>query len=227
MARMRTPRQYHGTALRMPGARVLVAGSGDSYGGPNQTVAEYYSPPYLFKGPRPSITSAPTEIRFGTPFTGTSPDAGSVSRVTLIRLGSVTHQFDMDQRYLELPFIASGNTLAIEPPANANLAPPGHYMVFLVNGTGVPISAAIVRLPSPAEDIEAPSPPTGLSATGSSSRVDLAWGPASDNTGVAQYNVHRSNMPGFTPTAGNRIGQTNVVAFADLGLPPGAPTTIP
>ncbi len=221
MARMRTPRQYHGTALLMPDARVLVAGSGDSYGGPNQTVAEFYSPPYLFKGARPAIGTSPSEIRYGTSFALTSPDTASVTQVALIRLGSVTHQFDEDQRYLELSFVKSGNIITVDAPANANLAPPGHYMVFLLNGNGVPSTAAIVRLPSPAEDAEAPTAPSGFTATGAVSRADLAWAASTDNTGVSHYNVHRSAQSGFVPAIGNRIAQPGGTTYSNTGLAPG------
>jgi hypothetical protein len=222
MARMTVPRLYHGTALLLPDARVLVSGSGDSYGGPNQTTAQFYSPPYLFKGPRPVISAAPAELAYATTFTIDSPDAAAVGTVSLIRVGSVTHQFDEDQRFLELPFTRSGNTLTVQAPAHANLAPPGHYMVFLVNTTGVPSTAAIVRFPSPAEDHESPSAPTGFVATGGLGRVDLSWAPAFDNTGVSGYNVHRSTVSGFTPTVGNRIAQVTQTEFANVGLAAGA-----
>jgi hydrogenase maturation factor HypE len=220
VARMQTPRQYHGTALLLPDGRVLVAGSGDSYGGPDQTVAEFYSPPYLFKGARPSISSAPSEVQYGTPLSVTSAEAASVTSVTLIRLGSVTHQFDEDQRYLELNFTRNGDTLTIQAPASANLAPPGHYMLFLVNASGVPSIAAIVRFPSPAEDHESPSSPV-LSGTASISRADLTWSASSDNTGVSRYDVHRSSTSGFLPTAANRIGQVAGTTYTDTGLTPG------
>jgi hypothetical protein len=221
MARMRTPRQYHGTALLLPDGRVVVAGSGDSYGGPDQTVAEFYSPPYLFKGPRPVISAAPSEVAYGSSFSVQSPDAASVSAVTLIRLGSVTHQFDEDQRFLELPFSTSGNTLTIQSPAHANLAPPGHYMLFLVNAQGVPSVAAIVRFPSPAEDREPPSAPAGLSGVGSISRVDLSWVAATDNTGVSRYDVHRASASGFVPSTANRVGQTAGTSYVDSSLSAG------
>jgi hypothetical protein len=52
----------------------------------------------------------------------------------------------MDQRYLQLPFTVAGESLDIQAPANANLAPPGHYMLFILDGDGVPSVAAIVGL---------------------------------------------------------------------------------
>ena len=63
MARMVTPRMYHSTSLLLPDGRVLVGGGG-RLGFPEQFSAEIYSPPYLFKGPRPAITTAPSAIRY-------------------------------------------------------------------------------------------------------------------------------------------------------------------
>ena len=221
MAAMTVPRLYHGTALLLPDGRVLVSGSGDSYGGPNQTTAQFYSPPYLFKGARPVIASAPSELTYGTPFAIESADAASIASISLIRIGSVTHQFDEDQRFLDLGFTRSGTTLTVQSPANANLAPPGHYMVFIVRSNGVPSTAAIVRFPSPAEDHESPSTPAALSAIGGLGRIDLSWAASADNTGVAGYNVHRSTVSGFTPSTANRIAQVTLPEFADLGLAAG------
>ena len=82
MAAMQVPRLYHGTALLLPDGRVVVAGSGDSFGGPNQTTAEFYSPPYLFKGARPAIAFAPSQIPYGAPFTV------NISRHRTDRIGS-------------------------------------------------------------------------------------------------------------------------------------------
>jgi hypothetical protein len=66
--------------------------------------------------------------------------------VHLIRLGSVTHAFDMNQRMNRLAFTAGATTLAVIAPARASLAPPGHYMLFVIDRRGVPSVARIVRL---------------------------------------------------------------------------------
>ncbi len=69
-----------------------------------------------------------------------------LSRISLIRLGAVTHAFNMDQRFLPLSFTANGGQLDVVMPANANLAPPGYYMLFLVNANGVPSKAAMIQI---------------------------------------------------------------------------------
>jgi hypothetical protein len=48
-------------------------------------------------------------------------------------------------RYLPLTFTTGTGTLNVTAPANANLAPPGYYMLFIVNNQGIPSIAAPVR----------------------------------------------------------------------------------
>jgi Domain of unknown function (DUF1929)/FG-GAP-like repeat len=149
MASMRAPRLYHSTALLMPDGRVLVMGGGRFNGvdePTDQLSAEFYSPPYLFRGARPTITSAPPTMTYGSTIAVATPDAGRIASIALIRLGSVTHAINMDQRLVPLGFTAGGNSLAVRTPANANLAPPGFYMLFILDGNGVPSVAATLRL---------------------------------------------------------------------------------
>ena len=77
--------------------------------------------------------------------------------MTLIKTGSTTHSFNMDQRFIELYYTASGNTLDVMAPARAGDAPPGYYMLFAINDQNVPSIARIVRVnvaanPNPAAD---------------------------------------------------------------------------
>jgi len=139
-------RDYHGTALLMPDGRVLVAGGSESAGTPNQNNAEIFSPPYLFRGTRPTISSAPATVRYGEAFRILTADAGSIAKVSLIRLGAVTHAFDQNGRQLRLAFTADDTGLTVTAPSTGNIAPPGHYMVFIVNGSDVPSVAKIVKI---------------------------------------------------------------------------------
>jgi PKD repeat protein len=178
-------RVYHSTSILLPDGRVLHAGSGDA--GPDQRSGELFSPPYLFNGPRPAITSAPTQIAYGSTFSITTPDAATVTKVSLIRLGSTTHAFDMNQRFQWLSFTSQTGALTVSAPTIPNRAPPGHYMVFILNGSGVPSVAKIVQL----GDVSGPPPPPPpsnilLGATGridpTHQYLDLTWTGAAGST---------------------------------------------
>jgi hypothetical protein len=79
-------------------------------------------------------------------FVGT-PDAATITSAALIRTGAVTHFFDQNERYIPLSFTQTSGGLTITGPANANLAPPGYYMLFIVNSAGVPSIAPFVQVP--------------------------------------------------------------------------------
>ncbi|MFP5365198.1 MAG: DUF4082 domain-containing protein [Thermoleophilia bacterium] len=145
----RRPRLYHSTSLLLPDGRVLLAGGGAFGTAKDEKNAEIYSPPYLFKGARPTVSSAPSTLRYDEPFTLGTPEAEQIDSVSLIRMGSVTHNLDMDQRFMHLNVTSRTSTsLTVAGPANANVAPPGYYMVFLVNGSGVPSVGQIVKVES-------------------------------------------------------------------------------
>ncbi len=149
LSSMQKPRLYHSNALLMPDARVLVLGGG-RFNGLNeptdQLSSEFYSPPYLFKGTRPTISSAPTTATYGTSIAVQTPDAARISSVSLVKTGSVTHSINQDQRYLPLQFAVSGTTLNVQTPANSNLAPPGYYMLFILDTSGIPSVAAMLQI---------------------------------------------------------------------------------
>lgn len=139
-------RIYHSTAILLPDARVLVAGSGERATNTDEFDAEIFSPPYLFRGGRPTLGDAPAEIQYESSFAVATPDAGSIAKVTLVRPGSVTHAINMSQRFMSLAFQASAGGLSVTSPASGNLAPPGDYLLFLVNAAGVPSFGRFVHL---------------------------------------------------------------------------------
>jgi hypothetical protein len=133
-------RGYHSTALLLPDGRVL------SSGGDNHPNAELFSPPYLFNGTRPGISSAPASGNYGqTIFVGT-PQATSITKVTLTRISSVTHAQNWDQRFVNLGFSQGSGGLNVVLPSSANSAPPGHYLLWILNGSGVPSVGSWLQL---------------------------------------------------------------------------------
>jgi hypothetical protein len=143
MAPQQAGRMYHSTAVLLPDGRVLSAGQ-DS--GPLATYGEVFSPPYLFRGARPTISAAPANIGYGQTLTISTPDASTIKVVTVIRADAMTHEVDSDQRSIPLTFTAAGGTITAQSPASANVAPPGYYMLFIVNDNGVPSVAPWLRI---------------------------------------------------------------------------------
>ena len=149
LASLNVGRLYHSSAMLLPDARVVVLSGGrfdDNHVPTDQYNAEFFSPPYLFKGPRPLITSAPTTVSYAQSFTVQTPDAARIASVALLRFASVTHSINMAQRYVPLSFTAGSGSLSVTAPANANIATKGNYMLFLVDTNGVPSISAPVRL---------------------------------------------------------------------------------
>jgi hypothetical protein len=149
----------HATALLLPDGRIFTAGgnfSADS--------SQIFKPPYLFDASgveitpplRPVIDSVPAIIYYGGSFTITSQQADDITAVNLLRLGSATHSFDFDQRFVALEFTKSENTITVAAPAHGFLAPPGYYMLFILKdgdraNVKFPSVAAMVELVSGSE----------------------------------------------------------------------------
>ena len=148
-------RTYHSAALLLPSGRVLSSGGGEGGDIPyanSEFSAQAFAPPYLFNpdetlATRPTITSAPTALSYGQTFTVQTPNAAEVRRGTLIRFSSVTHAFNYSQLNYPLTFQETGSTtLSAVAPASGRLAPPGPYLLFLLNESGVPSLAKIVMV---------------------------------------------------------------------------------
>ncbi|MBA3258902.1 MAG: DUF1929 domain-containing protein [Gemmatimonadales bacterium] len=152
-------RAYHSTSILLPDGRVLHTGSGNGGGQLGQRNAELFSPPYLFKGPPPTITEVPARVGYGASFTVATPEAGAIAKVSLVRLGSTTHAFDMNQRFQPLSFNPQAGGLVVSAPSSRNHAPPGDYMLFILDTTGVPSVARFIRVGSGSDPGPTNTPP--------------------------------------------------------------------
>jgi len=154
------PRLYHSTAVLLPDGRVVAAG-GNPEGGHSVTWEppdpeeemrlEVFSPPYLFRGPRPVVTAAPDTCSYGETLVIATPQAGTIRWASLVRNGVTTHSFDSEQRLVDLELVSqAGGEVRATVPAEPTLAPPGWYMLFLVDDDGVPSVAEWIQvLPAP------------------------------------------------------------------------------
>ena len=112
--------------------------------------AEIYYPSYLYNtdgspAARPTIAAAPSNITLGGPINVTASEG--ISRVTLVRIGSATHSLNVEQRFFNLTFSpVGGQAVTATAPSNSNFALPGHYMLFVFNGAGIPSVAKVMFL---------------------------------------------------------------------------------
>jgi hypothetical protein len=146
------PRHYHSVALLLPSGQVMTAG-GASPGGCSLSVEntiEIFSPPYLFRGPRPVIMSVPGTITHGKEFGLKTPNAAGIKEVVLVRPMAVTHQTDSEQRVIPLKFGQDGiDSLVVVAPDGSSphgISPRGYYLVFILDSNGVPSEGKFVRL---------------------------------------------------------------------------------
>jgi hypothetical protein len=147
---MAFPRLYHSNTILLPDATVLALG-GNPIRGAYEGHMEIYSPPYLYTSTgalasRPVIASAPPNIAYGASFALSTTAAATIGSVVVMRAGAVTHSFNMDQRLVGLSFTAGSGTLTVTAPANANLAPPGWYLIFILDTNGVPSVGKFVKI---------------------------------------------------------------------------------
>jgi hypothetical protein len=154
---MAVSRQYHATALLLPDGRVFTGGGGvcnactaQGYLAKN---AQIFSPPYLFArdgsgalAVRPVISAAPLSLAYGETFSVTTSQAATITKAALVRLSSSTHSVNYDQRYVPLSLTRNGAVLGLRAPGSGAIAPPGLYMLFVLNTDGTPSAAWMTML---------------------------------------------------------------------------------
>jgi hypothetical protein len=142
------PRTYHSSAFLLPDGRVMAVGNNPGDGSFDLRIS-VFTPPYLYDGARPQITSvASTQWTYGSTQDITVDTAdGAVTSAELIRPAAVTHSSDPNQRYVDLPITVNGDgSLGLNVTSDDDIAPPGWYMLFVENGNGVPSVASWIQL---------------------------------------------------------------------------------
>lgn len=215
------PRLYHSNALLLPDATVLLMGGNPQRGNYERRV-EIYSPAYLFNGDgtaalRPTIAGiTPDTVGYNSTFQVQTPDAGSIASAVLVRPGTPTHAFDMEQRLVGLSFSAGSGVLNVTAPPNGNIAPPGYYMLFVLNTAGVPSVARFVRLatapPNQAPVATITSPSSNVTVNPGSSVSFAGTGTDSDGT-ISAYSW---TFPGGVPGSSSVAAPGNV-SYANPG----------
>jgi hypothetical protein len=146
----RIVRNYHSVALLMPDGRVWTAGSDHDGAQGRENIEpriEILNPPYMAAPTRPRIASSSTKISYSTTFLVDARPASEVSRVAIVRAASVTHAFSSDQRYVGLNFdLRPGDRLRVEGPPNSDIAPPGSYLLFVIDTKGIPSIGRFVQV---------------------------------------------------------------------------------
>src|SRR5271168_1296246 len=214
-------RLYHSGALLLPDATVLVLG-GNPERGTYEPHMEIYSPAYLFTSggglaTRPTITSVtPGVLGYGSSFQIQTPNAASISSAVLVRAGSPTHAFDMDQRLVGLNFTVGSGVLNATAPPNGNIAPPGYYLLFILNSSGVPSVAQFVQLSLAPTD----QPPTGI-ITSPTSNVAIAPGQSVSFAGTGtsptgSISSYSWVFSGGSPASSN-VASPGSVTYANAG----------
>jgi hypothetical protein len=197
-------RLYHSNALLLADATVLLIG-GNPQRGTVERRLEIYSPAYLFNidgtaAFRPTITGlVPETVAYGAPFQVQTPNAADIASVVLVRPGAPTHAFDMEQRLVGLSYTAGNGVLNVTSPPNGNIAPPGYYMLFVLNAAGVPSVARFVRLvlsapnQAPVATIDSPA----ASVTRNPGETVSFSGTGNDTDGA--ISAYAWTFPGGTP----------------------------
>jgi hypothetical protein len=224
LASASVPRVYHGVALLLPDGRVWTAGSTPARS-TWELRTEFFRPSY-YTATRPAISGAPTVGDYGASITIPTPNASSITQATLVRLPDTTHHYDANMRCLFLNVQSrTSSSVTVEAPLNANLAPPGYYMIHVLNSAGIPSIAEIIQIPGSGSgggggDTTPPSKVLGLAATATSeSQIDLNW-TANTEPDLDHYNIYRGTTAGFPVDTTNDtpLAQVTTASYSDTGL---------
>jgi len=205
-------RLYHSNSLLLPDATVLLLGGNPARGTYEQRM-EIYSPAYLFNidgstASRPTFTLNSPTVSYGESFQVQTPNT-DIASVVLVRPGAPTHAFDMDQRLVELSFTAGAGVLNVTGPPNGNIAPPGYYMLFVLNAAGVPSVASFVSVAATVNQ----APTATITSPATNVTIDPGGSVAFSGTGTdpdgGTINSYAWTFPGGSP-ASSSVASANV-----------------
>ncbi|MFG3408431.1 galactose oxidase-like domain-containing protein [Streptomyces sp. NPDC048142] len=155
----RLPRGYHSNAVVLPDGRIMVTGDEAQQIANDPDISddmdgsiEIYEPAYLHNGERPDLTAVPGRaVTYDSRFTVLTSTPEDVTRAVLLAPTTATHAVNFSQRHLDVRIKSRGDgSLELQAPPSANAAPPGYYMLFLLNEDGVPSTAKFVSFGPPA-----------------------------------------------------------------------------
>ncbi|MES2887509.1 MAG: PA14 domain-containing protein [Pseudomonadota bacterium] len=195
---MAVGRNYHSVALLLPDARVMSGGSGLCGEGcvANHPDVQIYTPHYLFNADgtpaeRPVLESAPSQATHGTRIAVRTDTA--VSAFALVRLSSVTHAVNNDQRRVPLQFtVQSNNRYELAIPSNPGVVLPGYYMLFALNDQGVPSVSKILQITGAGAPVITP-PDSQISSVGTAARLAVAA--TSGSSGATALRFAATGLP--------------------------------
>jgi hypothetical protein len=136
--------------LLLQDGSVLTAGGGAP--GPLVNLnAQIYYPSYLYApdgtpATRPRLVISPRLALPGNQISGTVGPSDRITRITALRTGATTHDYNSDAVFLTLDFTQSRQTLTIQLPYDASQIIPGFWMIFAWNDQGVPSEADIIHV---------------------------------------------------------------------------------
>jgi hypothetical protein len=139
-------RTYHSVAVLLPDGRVWTGGGNPKWG-VDELRIEVYTPGYCSKGVRPVVGAPPPAVGYDALFDVPVRSAGRIVEAAFVRPSSVTHSFNVDQRWigLRIESMVPGK-LVVRSPPTPKIAPPGHYMLSVLDEHGCPSVAEWVHV---------------------------------------------------------------------------------
>ena len=190
-------RFYHSNALLLSDGKVFSS-AGEADNDPSLHFPNYnlFSPPYLFKGARPLITSAPEHAFYSRSINISTPIPSSIQKVVLLKRAAVTHGVNMDQRYVPLRFSVKKTKISAVMETNPNVLTPGYYDLFLVNYNGVPSEGHLIHVD------KTPIPPSDHSVSVlDAETLKVSWIDHTMGAGITSIEVSSDGINYFPTSA--------------------------